>query len=87
MRKTVNGIGGNSNCQPFRDMQHSFNTNEPVLFKMKDLMHNRRIINSNFNSSDVSQELVQSSYFYGVRNTQDNNNSFKIQGLNFRDPV
>ena len=21
MRKTVNGIGGNSNCQPFRDMQ------------------------------------------------------------------
>lgn len=54
MRRTVNGIGGNSNCQPFRDMQQSFNTNEPILFKMKDLIHNRRILNANFNSSDLS---------------------------------
>lgn len=53
MRKTVNGIGVNSNCQPFKDMQQKFNTNEPILFKMKDLVHNRRI--HNFNSNDISQ--------------------------------
>jgi hypothetical protein len=45
MLRTVNGIGGNSNCQPFKDMQQSFNTNEPILFKMKDLVYNRKILN------------------------------------------
>lgn len=58
-------------------MQQSFNTNEPILFKMKDLMHNRRIINNaNFDSSDLAQEPVQSSYFYGEIKNQDN--SFKV---------
>lgn len=50
---------------------------------MKDLVHNRRI--SNFNSNDISQDALKSSYFYGVKVNQDNKN-FKIQELNFKDP-
>jgi hypothetical protein len=51
---------------------------------MKDLIHNRRILNANFNSSSVAQEPVQSSYFYGVKNSYDN--SLNVHQLNFRDP-
>ena len=36
-------------------MQQSFNTNEPILFKMKDLVHNRKLTANNLNQTELLQ--------------------------------